>query len=277
MDYTFAINAPSDLAADSHIWRDAWVKEALTRALSSDGYEYSFTNPDINIWIWGWINRPILPGPSNILWIVGHPELLEKHLEEIRAITWRGIFCSSRSYTKKLKDQGIEVEFLLCPPPIRRSFTHKPSYEVAFVGNADPKKGRGSLIPVFSRYESHVIGNFPNANLHEISWDGMQEVWNSAKIVPYTHHIDMSREGFAAESAMDTMINSGALLLSDKNSGWEDLNIPAMQWSTEEELYEMINFYLKNEKERVKMVTKCRVAAAKYNYKYCATQMEKCF
>jgi len=277
-EYSLAINAPSDLAADGHIWRDAWVKEALARALQWRGHSISYVNPDVSIWIWGWINRPILPGPKNILWVIGHPDLLQRHIEEISQISWTGIFCSSLSYCAKLSQMlQRPVSYLVCPGPRRGPFVHKPEYDLAFVGNCDAAKGRDALIPVFNRHSSNVVGNFPNASLPSIAWHGIQEVWNSAMLIPYTHHKDMSREGFVADALLDAMMNSGALALSDTNPGLDQLTIDAPQWSSVEELYSLIDYYLKNPEDRLATSTRMRVAAAAFNYDYCAERMEKCF
>ena len=274
---SFSINTPADSVSDCLLWRDYFVKEALTQALQDKGYRYSFTAPDVSIWVWGWISRPILPGPRHILWVIGHPDALMPHIEEISQISWAGIFCASKSFTKILADRlGKPVEWLPCPGADRGSFSHKPMFELSFVGNSDPAKGRDTLVPVFNRYSSNVVGNFPNATPF-VSWPGMQDVFNSGKIIPYTHHKDMSREGFVADAALDMMKNSGALVLSDANSGFDDLSIPAAQWSTPEELYREIDFYLDNEEARLAKVTRCRVAAAKYNMAHVAKRMEKCF
>ena len=273
----FAIRAPSDVAIDSHLWRDSRVKEALSQELQKRGHSYSHLDSDVVIWLWGWISRPILPGPKHILWVIGHPDPLIPHIEEISQINWAGIYCASKSFTKILANKlSLPVEWLPCPGADRLPFSHKPEFNLAFVGNSDPGKGRDVLIPVFNRYSSNVVGNFPGAT-PSISWPGMQDIFNSGKIIPYTHHKDMSREGFVADAVLDMMKNSGALVLSDANSGVDDLSIPAAQWSTPEELYREINFYLGNEEARLAKVTRCRAAAAKFNMAHVAERMEKCF
>lgn len=274
---SFSVNTPADIASDCLIWRDYHVKEALTQALQDRGYRYSHAAPDVTVWIWGWMVKPILPGSKHILWIIGHPTLLQKHLEELRAISWAAIYCSSKSFCDKLAKQDIHAEWMVCPGADRPAFQHKPEFDLSFVGNADPAKQRDLLIPVFSRYKSNVVGPFPNASLPHISWEGMQEVYNSGKLLPYSHHKDMSEEGFVADAVLDVMKNSGALVISDVNSGFADLGIPVPQWSTSPELYNLIDRYLKDEKERLRLQTLCRVAASKFNMKDCALRMEKFF
>lgn len=273
----FAIHVPSDTARDSHLWRDSRIKEALSQELQKQGHFYSDLDPDVAIYLWGWIVKPIQPGCKNVLWVIGHPDLLQKHIEEIRMVQWSGVFCSSRSYCRKLEKQGIPAEWMVCPGADRPPFTHKPEYDLAFVGNSDPAKGREALVPVFNRYKSNVVGPFPGASMPEINWRGMQEVFNSGRIVPYTHHKDMAREGFVADAVLDVAKNSGALVLCDSNPGVYDLNIPFPLWSSPEELYDQINHYLENEDLRLELVTRCRVAASKYTMFDCAARMEKFF
>ena len=274
---SFSINTPADMAVDAYYWRDYRLKEALSLALQSRGYTYSFTDPSLCVWLWGWIQRPILPGPGHILWVIGHPDFLQDHIEQVSQVQWARVYCASLPYCEKLSFQmDREVEWLPCPGADRPPFSHKGQYDLSFVGNADPSKGRDLLVPVFNKYSSNVVGNFPGATPH-ISWPGMQDVFNSGKIIPYTHHKDMSREGFVADAVLDMMKNSGALVLSDTNSGFDDLNIPAAQWSTPEELYKEIDFYLNDEDARLSKVTRCRGAAAKYSMAHVAERMEKFF
>ncbi len=273
----FAVRAPSDGAIDSNLWRDSQVKDALMRELQLRGHTVSDVNPKVAIWLWGWIAKPILPTSKHILWVIGHPDKILPHVEEISQISWAGIFCASKSFSQILADKISQpVEWLPCPGADRPPFSHKPEFDLAFVGNSDPAKNRGTLVPVFNRYSSNVVGNFPNATPF-VTWPGMQDVFNSGKVIPYTHHADMSREGFVADAVLDMMKNSGALVLSDVNSGFDDLGIPAAQWDTPEQLYKEIDFYLENEDARIEKVTRCRVAAAKYNMAYVAKRMEKCF
>ena len=274
---SFSINTPADTASDCLLWRDYFVKEALSSVLQGMGYRYSHTSPDVIVWLWGWISRPILPGSKHILWVIGHPDMLQTHIEEISQVQWAGVYSASLPYCEYLSNKlDREVEWLPCPGADRSPFIHKPEFDLSFVGNADPAKGRDILVPVFNRYSSNVVGNFPNATPY-VSWTAMQDVFNSAKIIPYTHHKDMSREGFVADAVLDMMKNSGALVLSDSNTGFDDLNIPAPQWSTPEGLYKEINFYLENEDARLERVTRCRTSAAKFNMAHVAERMEKYF
>jgi len=274
----FAVYAPSDTANDSHLWRDAWVKDALMQELQLRGHSYSYVNPDVSIYIWGWITKPLNPGSKNILWVIGHPDLLEANIEQICMVQWAGVYCSSLSYQVKLsKMLDRDVEYLVCPGADRQRFSHKPEFDLSFVGNCDPAKGRPGLIPIFNRFSSNVVGNFPGAQLQNIAWNGMQDVFNSAKLFPYSHHTDMAKEGFVADTALDVMKNSGALVLSDSNPGFDDLNIEVPQWSRIEDLYSMIPEYLDDYDLRLELVTKCRVAAGKFTMAHVAEKLETHF
>jgi hypothetical protein len=279
----FRVFTPSDGQPNEHIWRDAWVRSTLVEALKAEGADYS-AEPvcDLNIYLHGWVNRPIDPKQNNVLWLIGHPdiflEILEKQRREFLSAFSR-IFCASLRFCEKLRrEHKVEAEWLVCPPPPRGDCMYRPVHELAFVGNCDPAKSRPKLTGVLRAHDSVVYGAGWRKALNNSHWRAdyidfaqLDQVWNSAQIVPYSTHEDMRREGFVADACLDAMANSGALVLPDHNSGFESLGIDAVKtWGEEEQLAELVRRYLFNEPERGPLQATLRRQAARFTYEHVA-------
>lgn len=259
-----AVHAPSDNAGDLHPWewRDYWVKTRLGDALHDAGAQVVFGEADLDIWLWGW-NPHVVPEDShNVLWLISHPELLIAHGPIIRR-AFQKVFCSSALFMDKLREIDMKAELLICPPPRRvLCATPDPVYELTFVGNADPRKNRPALVPVLRNHKSMVYGKGWGVLLKEKQWGGnyvafqkLHEVWGNSAIVPYSHHIDMRQHGFVADSALDVIVNSEALLISDKNPGWEALGLPVPEWESTEDLERLVTQFLAEPKELQARIT----------------------
>ncbi|MHC4811754.1 MAG: CgeB family protein [Planctomycetota bacterium] len=269
------INSPSDDYPGSQLWRDDQVRKALSTRLSARGHAMVTEDPEVDLWLCGWMVRTPDPAIKNIVWLMGHPDRFLEALPTLETLPLLRIFCASQTFAAQLAAKGLDAHDLPCPPPDRPRITYSPKYALAFVGNADPRKRRPMLRSCFNEFPSLVIGQGWGDDYAEFTdWDGLHLAWNQARIVPYTHHMDMAREGFVAEAALDVMANSGALLLSDHNHGWENLGIPVPQWKTEAELRAMIVHYLEDERDRARLALECQEKARELDYEHAATVLE---
>lgn len=186
-------------------------------------------------------------------------------------------FCASKPFAHRLRrDFGIDAHWLPCPAPPREPapplLEHR--YDACFVGNADPNKDRGMINGFLRAHDSLVYGGGWKERLGAadgwagpyIPWKDLHRAWSSARLVPYTEHSDMAREGFVADSALDTMVNSTALVLPRKNRGYEDLGLSVEQWDTPEQLRTLAEGFLLDECKRVDVAVKLKKQAAQYNY-----------
>ena len=83
-------------------------------------------------------------------------------------------------------------------------------YDLAFVGNGNQEKNRQRLVPLFREYKTHLVGPGWPLGLAKgewCRWEVMPRIWDSAKIVPYSHYNDMASNGFVAEAALDVIVN----------------------------------------------------------------------
>ena len=264
--------------------RDYWLTHCLGEALKKEGGDLVYGDADIECYLWGWIERPVNGNLKNVLWIVGHPDMFLAAYNKDRT-AFQGafvkVFCSSKRFCYRLKKEfGIDAEWLVCPAPNRPPCAYDPVRELAFVGNADPRKNRPALAPVLDSHDSLVYGGGWQALLKNGSFRAtytkfvnLPYIWNSARIVPYSHHEDMRREGFVADAALDVCVNSGALLLSDHNEGWYDLGLSdedMCTWTTSEKLKEEVKWLLVDEPDRERTALAMKKVASKFTYSHVA-------
>ena len=104
----------------------------------------------------------------------------------------------------------------------------------------------------------------------------MIEMWDSP-IGPLPCPPDL-KEGFVADSALDVAANSGALLISDDNPGFDDIykcidGVEWLHWKNEGGLSRAIDYYLNHEAERASMAAGMREAAQMFTYKWAAQRL----
>ena len=212
--------------------------------------------------------------------------MLIEQIEKVPSLLQRifnKVYCSSKSFIKDiLEPAGVEAEWLVCPPPDRNGFGEvaEQDLELAFIGNADPAKDRNLLTPVFNNHKSGVYGGGWGELLEDgrflgdyLEWLKLPELWNRAKIVPYSTHRDMKEYGFVADACLDVMANSNALVLPDHNDGFEDLDVDAHTWGTADELEELVSSYLENDPARLLLAEQLQIQAKKFTYKHVAERL----
>jgi hypothetical protein len=288
---TFKLHSPHQTCGWPKPWvsRDYWVAHTLGEALTDAGGRAVYGDSDIDVYLWGCVNEPVNQEHTNVLWIIGNPKglisLLVKQPRLVKA-AFNHVFCASARFGDRLKKEyDIDAKWLVCPSPPRIATNLKIAerYEMAFAGNADPAKGRLVLASVLSNHNSVVWGEGWGGLLpgsvwrgEYIHWKNLGRVWDSAKIVPYSAHQDMQQEGFVADSCLDTMVNSSALVLPAKNPGFLELGIETPQWETEEELESLAGYYLQNESQRKHMASEQKRMAGKFNYAHVAREIFSC-
>jgi len=278
---TFKIYSPSDGALGEHTWRDFWIRAELADALVDAGASITYGEADVNLYLWGWVNRPIRAEQNNILWVVSHPDLLLQNIEVIKQ-GFRKIYCSSSRFCRRLKvEHQIDAEWLIAPAPSRPAIEYNPDHELSFVGNADPAKNRPALASVLRSHNSLVWGGgwkdlVGSSFMGDyIPFPDLSTVWNRSYIVPYSHHADMLREGFVADAALDVAANSGALLVSDDNPGFKDIFNPAKypKWKDAGGLSRAVSYYLSHEPERAEKAAGMQRAAQMFTYEWAAQRL----
>jgi len=240
---------------------------------------------DIDIWMWGWIETPINVDNNNIMFMFGHPammlEFLNKSAEGIK-VAFKKWFVSSKQFSTHMKKEfKIDSEFLQLPAPVRPPVEYNPKVDLSHVGNTDMKKRRHLISDPLKNHTSIVYGPgwdtiIPNWRGEYIHWDHLHEVWQHSKIVLHSEHEDMMEWGFVADSVLDAILNSDAVVLGD--SPLQNLHADEdMVWKTVYDLESKIDKLLKDETLLKETATKQRERfSAFHGYDYAAKRLLEC-
>jgi hypothetical protein len=174
---------------------------------------------------------------------------------------------ASKSYAEKLRKKGFKVYYV---PQFTNTdvFYRNPQddlkSEVLFVGT---KRQYGSA-DIALKYNLPITVYGPGwgelSTKEYIDNKELHKYYSSAKIVLNDHREDMKSNGFINNRVFDVTA-TGSLLISDYMPEIEEIykdSIP--MYKTEEELVELINYYLTNEKERVEKAQKAKEITLKY-------------
>ena len=252
-------------------WGDYWVKYELIKAFGEMGYTVTNVNPNIIIHPFGAPTK--LPKHTyKIAWIYSHPDTVNpKVLRQ-----YDKIFCLSSSFIQKINQIGFEAELMVgatAKKPVQREI----KYDIVFVGNYRPELPYGRKIV-------RDIGETPyNFKVWGVGWKDklpkkyyggqyfdnqkLEELYAAALITLCDHHEDMSREGFVSVRIFDALA-SGGFCISDKNAGIEEIFGDAVpQYESAQHLRELIDFYINNPDERLRLMKKGGEIALSHTWK----------
>ncbi len=260
-------------------WGDYWVKYELIKELGEISGIVTNEEPDIVIHLFGFPTKM----PKNtykIVWIYSHPDRVNAKLLR----QYDKIFCLSYSFIKKINQMGFEAELMIgatAKRPLRREI----KYDIVFVGNhrMGVPLGRKIVQDVGETpYNFKVWGTGWKSILPEKYYGGqyidnqrLDELYASSLIALNDHHEDMAREGFVAIRIFD-ILASGGFCISDRNSGINEIfgdSVP--QYESPEHLRELIDFYINNPDERLKLMEKGRKIALSHTWQKRAEQFLK--
>ena len=222
---------------------------------------------------------------NNVLWVISHPDNLRLVHEESpdMFVAFSRIFCASKQFCSTLERMsGKQVEWLPAPPPDRPIPDAAVEHDLIFVGNADPGKGRLSMIDTLLKNDSKVYGQSWKGKLNGehggdyTPWDSLHNTWSTGRIVPYSSCEDMSREGFVPDSCLDTMVNSTAFLIPDVNDGFQEMGISIPQWTSAKDLQGKVEYYLENDSERENIRIDAKRDASRFTNEAAAKKLVTC-
>lgn len=200
----------------------------------------------------------------NIMWNISHPDKVE--IEEYNQYDY--IFIASEIWAEKIREVvDVPVESMLqCTDPelFYPDFSEKYQHELLFVGNSRRvlRKIIKDLLPtdkdlgiygmnwrrfIWKRHfkRKYIKGkHIPNTEL--------RKAYSSCKILLNDHWDDMREKGFISNRLFDGFA-AGAFIISDNVNGAGNVFGDALiTYDTPDELNDLIEIYLNNEKERVK-------------------------
>ena len=227
--------------------------------------------PDFFLWVESGIHYPMervesLPCPTACYLVDTHLNW-DKHLEIARRFDCA--FVAQKEYVPRFKASGIEqVNWLplACDPEVHRKFGEDKDFDVCFVGSITPlnRRRNGLLVRLAERFSLHVDRCF----LEE-----MARTFSRSKIV-FNGSVknDLNMRVFEA-------LATGSLLVTDdaKGSGLTDLfqdRRHLVLYRNEAELYERVEHYLKNPREREAIALEgMREVISRHTYEHRAARL----
>ena len=277
-DITIKVPSPNWSVASS--WGDYHLALGLKNEFEKHNYQTDIQmfsewdvedNADVVLVLRGKFRYYPDPENFNIMWNISHPDTI--NVEEYNS--YDHVFVASDKWARELKDKlNVPVESLLqCTdlevfyPDYSESFEH----ELLFVGNSRNmfRKILRDLLPTTHDLAVYgkgwefldkrlVKGNYiPNSQL--------RQAYSSCKILLNDHWDDMRLKGFISNRIFDGFA-SGAFIISDEISGAQEIFKGALiTYTDEKEINELIEYYLKNNEERIKLAQRGREIVLKYH------------
>lgn len=235
-----AIKVCTPIAADENVWGDTHFARGLRTALAARGYEVRIDKreewhdagitADIALHLHGIAPYTPVPGMTNILWIISHPEAIDPELLRAYDI----VFCASDIIAERVRGlaPGREVATLhQCTDPSVFAPDERVArdIDIAFVGNSrrvyrDAVRfavEEGFDVAIWgTRWEEFVDRRYirgSSLGTHEVA-----DVYRRSKVVLNDHWQDQRRDGLVNNRVFDVLA-CDTMVLSDANPGLAEL------------------------------------------------------
>lgn len=271
-----AIKIPVPKWKVAHEWGDYHIALGLKKEFEKEGCDVLLQilpewdndediNCDVVIVLRGLSRYNPKPYHYNIIWNVSHPDMV--NMGEYNQYDY--VLIASKFWADKIRGiVDVPVETMLqCTDPelFYHDFSEEYKHDLLFVGNSRKvfRKIIKDLLPTdkdLSIYganweklidKKYIKGkHIPNAEL--------RKAYSSCKILLNDHWDDMRNKGFISNRLFDGFA-CGAFIISDKvNEAGKLFGDALVTYETPDELNYLIEYYLNNEKERVKKAEKSR-------------------
>jgi hypothetical protein len=256
-------------ARDAPKWGDTYLAQSLMRSFRREGHvARELIKPewqaqvaqscDAVVHLRGLARRPIIENQLNILWIISHPERVERTECDEHDI----IASASRQHAEQLsRELGREVHFVPQAADVDtfRTGRSDPFHadSVLYVGNARWPNRRAPrwLMQAEQTFDLFGAGweGTPEASARRgefISNRDLAAAYRSAAVVVADHHGSMRSGGFVANRLFDVLA-SGGTVVSDDVTGLDELFAGAVPtYSDQRSLERCIRGLLADERRR---------------------------
>lgn len=240
---------------NSSSWGETPFVEALSRALNRQGADATLffrgeeprlsSGENVVLRIVGpHLDEPVA-GLPNLLWIINPLNFLITRL--IRR--YQGVFCASHILAEQLGQADVNADFLLQATEIEWFHPDKRPPDakripILFVGGYAERARRETVLDAIDAgFEVEVWGPgwdgiIPKKMWHgkHLSYDELAAKYACADIILNAHMNGMAKQGIMNNRTFDG-IASGAVVISDKVVGFEDLRLPELvQVTSKDEL-----------------------------------------
>lgn len=246
----WGLRNPARTGVDGDSWGDTYFLNHLGEGLRQHGQASlsyrrgsgrvtSARFDDVNLVLRGGIAMDPLPGMTNIMWIISHPD-------DVQAVEIKGydlVYAASGRWAEWATRQwGGPVHRLLQATDPVRFQPHTAAREsgrddIVFVGNARPGVGPRPIVmdAIRAGVPVRVWGNYwepwlPAERVEGVSFpnDRLSYLYSSARVVLADHHGAMAADGFIANRLFDA-VAAGARVVSDEVEGIDEVFDGAVQ------------------------------------------------
>ena len=175
-------------------------------------------------------------GMPNILWIISPPNVAPSAM----LARYQAVFSASRHLVDLLRAVRVNAEYMSQATegdhfhPSRKP-ADAPDIPVVFVGGFAARVDRRTVLyAVEAGFDVHIwgpgwAGTVPERHIRgeRLEYDGLAEVYASAKVVLNSHMSAMRRLGFMSNRSFDS-IASGAHVVSDRVTGFSAPDLPEL-------------------------------------------------
>jgi hypothetical protein len=278
-----AIKVPAPKWKSSHNWGDYYLAIGLKREFEKNGCEVLLQNSsewyngddddfEVVIVLRGLFKYIPKKKHFNIMWNISHPDMVT--LDEYNEFDH--VFIASELWANKIGEKtNIPVSSLLqCTDPdvFYPEYDSRYEHELLFVGNSRDvyRKIIKDLMPtdidlaVYGTHWDDFIDEKYILSDH-ISNEELRKAYCSCKILLNDHWDDMRDKGFISNRLFDGFA-SGAFIISDEIVGGSDVFGDALvTYNSPEELKNLVNRYLENDKGRTEKTLKAQKIVNKYH------------
>lgn len=275
-----AVKCPSPPDEGRFKWGDYWIAEDLKKHFEKTGqtvridFVDRFSYPadhknarTLTIRGLSGYTPPETSEGKHVIYLLSHPDQVpDEELSRFDAVA-----CASLPYAEKLKNKGINCEFIpqfTDPEKFFPSVSDEFRTKLLFVGNSRGVFRNGVKFALEKDLPITVYGTGWDSFGVKTVKDGitntdLNKYYSSADIVLCDHWADMLQNGFIANRIFDAAA-SGAFIISDYGEAVERLfggSVP--MYKNADELKELVDYYLAHPSERRKKAEQARIITLK--------------
>ncbi len=225
--------------------------------------------PDLFLWVESGVSYSLfgtkkLRCPS-VCYLIDTHLSLEKHLEIAKDYDF--VFLAQREYLPQFKEAGFQLVYWLplgCDPEIHKKRNVEKNYDIGFVGSLNQQRRIDLLNALKERFTLHYERCF---------LERTADVYSQSRIV-FNNSVrnDLNMRVFE-------VLSSGSMLLTDEAKGSGLVEIfenkkHLVIYGDEKELFELADYYLKNNDERETIAAKGMVEVlSKHTYEHRTAEM----
>ena len=270
---------------------DYWVKRELEHEFMKRGYDIVSQGADLDFYLFGLYSYAYrMFAPRRMCWVYSHPELTSNQQWITFEKQFEHIFVASPLMLQRyaFKDRKDVSVLYGASSKMYEQRSDNPIYDIVFVGSMRAGKRLDVIRHLINqnKYSIGLVGvgwgNALGDLINKINYRGdyidnimLGRFFNQGFVSIYSTQEDMRQAGMVAVRILDTFRSSDNLCIPDKNDGLQYIFREIPTYENEENLVDIIDFYLDNDKERELVQARCREDSEVYTFEMCVDEIEK--